>query len=79
MRGCDDCHVITDTQIIGRALGERYRSLAQASIAKYRGRHIVRFGAVEPVEGEWRPELFVIVEFPKHGAGAFAAGRALPQ
>jgi uncharacterized protein (DUF1330 family) len=56
--------VIADTQIIDRALGERYRSLAQASIARYGGRYIVRGGAVEPVEGDWRPELFIIVEFP---------------
>jgi uncharacterized protein (DUF1330 family) len=57
-------YVIADTQIIDRALGERYRRLAQASIAKYGRRYIVRGGAVEAVEGGWRPELFAIVEFP---------------
>jgi uncharacterized protein (DUF1330 family) len=57
-------YVIADTEIIDRALGERYRNLAQESIAKYGGRYIVRGGAVAPVEGDWKPQLFVIVEFP---------------
>jgi uncharacterized protein (DUF1330 family) len=56
-------YVIADTQIIDRALGEQYRTLAQESIAKYGGRYIVRGGA-EAVEGDWRPQVFVIVEFP---------------
>ncbi len=57
-------YVISDTEIVDRALGERYRNLAQKSIAKYGGRYIVRGGAVDPVEGGWQPKLFVIVEFP---------------
>jgi uncharacterized protein (DUF1330 family) len=57
-------YVIADTEIIDPALGERYRELAQRSIAQYGGRYIVRGGAVEAIEGEWRPERLVIVEFP---------------
>jgi len=57
-------YVISDTEIVDRALGERYRDLAQKSIAKYGGRYIVRGGAVDPVEGDWQPKLFVVVEFP---------------
>ena len=57
-------YVVADTEIIDRALGERYRDLAQKSIAQYGGRYIVRGGAVGPVEGDWQPKLFVIVEFP---------------
>ena len=56
-------YVIADTQIIDRALGEQYRKLAQESIAKYGGRYIV-LGGAEAVEGDWRPQLFVVVEFP---------------
>jgi uncharacterized protein (DUF1330 family) len=58
-------YVVSDTEILDRALGERYRALAQESIAKYGGRYIVRGGAVDPVEGGWQPKLFVIVEFPR--------------
>lgn len=60
-------YVIADAEIIDRALGEQYRKLAQESIAKYGGRYIVRGGTVAPVEGDWKPPLFVIVEFPNMG------------
>ncbi len=57
-------YVIADTEIVDPTLGARYRDLAQKSIAQYGGRYIVRGGEVEPVEGDWRPKLIVIVEFP---------------
>jgi uncharacterized protein (DUF1330 family) len=57
-------YVISDVAIRDPVLVERYRSLAQASIAKHGGRYVVRGGAVEPVEGGWMPEHIVIVEFP---------------
>jgi uncharacterized protein (DUF1330 family) len=57
-------YVIADTEIIDPVLGARYRDMAQESIAQYGGRYVVRGGAVEPVEGDWHPKLFVIVEFP---------------
>jgi len=57
-------YVISDLEIRNPALMERYRSLAQASIAKYGGRYLARGGAVEPVEGGWTPKNIVIVEFP---------------
>jgi len=57
-------YVIADTQVINPALAERYRTIAQESVAKYGGRYLVRGGAVEAVEGGWHPERFVIVEFP---------------
>lgn len=57
-------YVVSDTEIVDRALGERYRDLAKKSIAKYGGRYVVRGGAVDPVEVGWQPKLFIIVEFP---------------
>jgi uncharacterized protein (DUF1330 family) len=57
-------YVISDVAIRDPVLVERYRSLAQASIAKHGGRYVVRGGALEPVEGGWMPEHIVIVEFP---------------
>jgi uncharacterized protein (DUF1330 family) len=57
-------YVISDVAIRDQRLVERYRSLAQASIARYGGRYVARGGAVEPVEGGWTPEHIVIVEFP---------------
>jgi uncharacterized protein (DUF1330 family) len=57
-------YVISDLEVRDPVLVERYRSLAQASIAKYGGRYLARSGTVEPVEGGWTPKNIVIVEFP---------------
>jgi uncharacterized protein (DUF1330 family) len=57
-------YVISDVEFLDAAQVERYRSLAQAAIAKYGGRYLARGGAVEPIEGDWKPERIVIVEFP---------------
>jgi uncharacterized protein (DUF1330 family) len=43
---------------------ETYRELAQASIARYGGRYIVRGGAAQLVEGAPQSKMIVIVEFP---------------
>jgi uncharacterized protein (DUF1330 family) len=50
--------------VLDQGLFERYRSLAPATIAKYRGRYLVRGGAQETVEGDRTRRHFVIVEFP---------------
>jgi uncharacterized protein (DUF1330 family) len=57
-------YVISDVEPRDAGLIERYRALAQASIARYGGRYIVRGGTVEPVEGDWTPQHLVIIEFP---------------
>ena len=56
-------YVISDVEFRDPALVEKYRSLAQASIAKYGGRYLARGGAVEAVEGGWSPKHIIIVEF----------------
>jgi uncharacterized protein (DUF1330 family) len=48
-------------------LGE-YRDKVSALMAEYGGRRLVRTGAVEPVEGGWRPEQLTIVVFPTMAA-----------
>jgi uncharacterized protein (DUF1330 family) len=57
-------YVISDVEILDSALIARYRALAEASIAKYGGRYIVRGGAIDVIEGDWTPQHVVIVEFP---------------
>jgi uncharacterized protein (DUF1330 family) len=57
-------YVISDVEFLDAAQVERYRSLAQAAIAKYGGRYLARGGAVERIEGDWKPERIIIVEFP---------------
>lgn len=57
-------YVISDVEPRDAGLIERYRALAQASIARYGGRYIVRGEPVETVEGDWTPQHLVIIEFP---------------
>src|SRR4051812_22029753 len=58
-------YVISEVEIVDEALADRYRTLAQESIARYGGRYVVRGAAPYVPEGEW-PEAarVVVVEFP---------------
>jgi uncharacterized protein (DUF1330 family) len=57
-------YVISEVEMIDRDLFERYRAMAQATIAQYGGRYIVRGGESALVEGAPQPKTLVIVEFP---------------
>ena len=43
---------------------EEYRRLVTPTLEAYGGRFIVRGGAVDVLEGDWRPGRLVIIEFP---------------
>jgi uncharacterized protein (DUF1330 family) len=57
-------YVISDVQPLDADTIRACRDLAHATIAKYGGRYIVRGGAIDRVEGDWNPNMLVIVEFP---------------
>lgn len=44
-----------------------YRKLAEASVAQYGGRFIVRGGKTEALEGGWDPKRIVVLEFADAG------------
>jgi uncharacterized protein (DUF1330 family) len=46
---------------------EEFKSLASAAIADHSGRYLVRGGAMQPLEGEWRSRV-VLLEFPTYAA-----------
>lgn len=46
---------------------EEFKSLAAAAIADHDGRYLVRGGAMQPLEGEWRSRV-ILVEFPTYAA-----------
>jgi uncharacterized protein (DUF1330 family) len=56
--------VIADVEVTDPAGFEEYRKQVPATVTKYGGRFLVRGGALEAVEGEWRPKRLVVVEFP---------------
>lgn len=54
-----DVRTVTDA-----ALMDEYRKQVPATLAKYGGRFLVRGGAHRTVEGDWKPNRLVLLEFP---------------
>lgn len=57
-------YVISDISARDPEALQTYRTRAAASIAQHGGKYVVRGGAIETLEGSWRPEMIVVVEFP---------------
>ena len=57
-------YLLVDCEITDAARYENYKKLAPAAIAKYGGRYLVRGGATTQLEGHWRPNRVVVLEFP---------------
>jgi uncharacterized protein (DUF1330 family) len=45
---------------------ERYKEVAQKTLAQYGGRYVVRGGPMEVLEGTWAPTRIVVLEFPTY-------------
>ena len=61
-------YVIVEVRVTNPEPYAAYRDLATASVARHGGRFLVRGGGVTPLEGDWAPERFVVIEFPSVGA-----------
>jgi uncharacterized protein (DUF1330 family) len=79
-------YVVVDISIRDAATYDEYKRLAPPSIAQYGGRYIARGGATTLLEGSWRPERLVILEFPDAerartwwGSPEYAPAKALRQ
>jgi uncharacterized protein (DUF1330 family) len=57
-------YLIVEVRVTNPEPYAAYRDLATASVARHGGRFLVRGGTITPLEGEWHPERFVIIEFP---------------
>ena len=67
-------YLVLDFSINDLAGFRRYIAEIPANIARHAGKYIVRGVPPTPVEGDWAPELMVIIEFPsRHNAEAFLA------
>jgi uncharacterized protein (DUF1330 family) len=56
-------YLVVDIEVTNPAQFEEYKKLAPPAIAKYGGRYIIRGGAYETIEGNWKPQRLTIVEF----------------
>lgn len=56
-------YVIVEIEIVDPVGYEDYKSRASASVQKHGGKYIVRGGATEVLEGDWKPKRIVVLEF----------------
>jgi uncharacterized protein (DUF1330 family) len=57
-------YIIVDLTVTDLPTMEEYRKQVPATVAKYGGRFLVRGGAHQTVEGDWKPNRVVVLEFP---------------
>jgi uncharacterized protein (DUF1330 family) len=57
-------YVLADVTVTDLPAMEEYRKQVPATLAKYGGRFLVRGGAHQTVEGDWKPNRLVVLEFP---------------
>jgi uncharacterized protein (DUF1330 family) len=57
-------YVILEIDVTDPVQYEEYKKLSPGSLALYEGKFIVRGGKTETLEGDWKPNRIVVVEFP---------------
>lgn len=57
-------YVVVQVEVHDPTAYEEYKKGVPATLALYDGKFIVRGGQVETLEGDWKPQRFVILEFP---------------
>jgi len=57
-------YVLADVDVTDPETYKEYTAHTPESIATHGGRFIVRGGAFEVLEGDWRPGRVVVIEFP---------------
>jgi uncharacterized protein (DUF1330 family) len=57
-------YVIVDLTVTDLPAMEEYRKRVPATLTPYGGRFLVRGGAHQTVEGDWKPNRLVVLEFP---------------
>lgn len=57
-------YVIVDVSVHNPEEMEEYKKLTPATVAAFDGKFIVRGGQTTTLEGDWKPERIVVLEFP---------------
>ena len=73
-------YVIVDVEVLNPDAYTEYTRAVPATLEPFGGRFLVRGGATTTLEGEWRPQRAVLIEFPSverakawHASPAYAA------
>jgi uncharacterized protein (DUF1330 family) len=61
-------YIVVDVSIHDPATYERYKALVPPSLAQHGGKFLVRGAKTTTLEGSWKPQRFVMVEFPSGDA-----------
>ena len=56
-------YLIVEIDIVDPGGYDEYKRLAGATVEKYGGKYIVRGGKSEVLEGDWKPNRIVVLEF----------------
>ncbi len=56
-------YIIFDVEVTDPAAADDYLKLANESLTRFQSKTIVHGGMVEVLEGDWKPERVVVVEF----------------
>ena len=77
-------YIVAEVEVTDPEKFEEYRKLVPPTIEGFGGRYVVRGGAMESREGDWRPKRLVIIEFNDvdrarewHDSDLYAPARAL--
>jgi uncharacterized protein (DUF1330 family) len=57
-------YVIADVDVQDPQVYREYAQLVPGTLEPFGGRFVIRGGAHEPLEGDWRPARLVMIEFP---------------
>jgi uncharacterized protein (DUF1330 family) len=73
-------YVFVNIEITDPVRYEEYKKMAVSTVTAHGGRYIARGGHAETLEGTWRPERVVLLEFPtvKHAKDWWASAEYRP-
>ena len=57
-------YILVEVNVHDPVAYEDYKKMTPGSLVPFDGKFIVRGGSTETLEGDWKPERFVILEFP---------------
>lgn len=56
-------YIIVEIEVTDPVGYEEYKRQAAATVEQYSGKYIVRGGACETLEGDWKPKRIVVLQF----------------